>query len=242
MVRQYKKWYSPALQREMELLVFGDRGTQVLFFPTRKAHFYDYENWGVIGSLAPQIDQGQFQIICVDSYDAESFYATHIPPQLRILNHIKYETYIVEEVIPFMQKEQPQTKAIVAGCSLGAYHAMNLALRHPYLFCKFVGMSGRYDLTQAMGSFRDLFEGYINDDIYFHMPNRFLPQLQDEKYLQPIRALEMILAIGEEDAFLEDNRFMSQTLAQKNIPHQLYIWSGESHNPCQWKDMVKFYF
>ena len=44
MNREYHKWFSPSLGRDMELLIFGDAGEPVIFFPTRTAHFYDYED------------------------------------------------------------------------------------------------------------------------------------------------------------------------------------------------------
>ncbi|HEX8357885.1 MAG TPA: esterase, partial [Segetibacter sp.] len=76
MEREYQKWYSPHLQREMELLTFGYGGTPVLFFPTRTARFYDYENWKVVDAIAGKINAGFIQLFCVDSVDIESFYCT----------------------------------------------------------------------------------------------------------------------------------------------------------------------
>ena len=70
MKREYVKWYSPCLQREMELLVFGDAGSPVLFFPTRMGRFYDYENWGLIKALEEKIVSGKNQLYCLDSIDA----------------------------------------------------------------------------------------------------------------------------------------------------------------------------
>ncbi len=48
MKREYHKWYSHSLKKEMELLVFGYAGAKVLFFPPRMGRFYDYENWKII--------------------------------------------------------------------------------------------------------------------------------------------------------------------------------------------------
>lgn len=242
MNRAYHKWFSTALQRDMELLAFGDRGKKVLFFPTRRAHFYDYENWGVISALTHQIESGQLHVICVDSIDAESFYSHTLSPGDRIIRHMQYEKYILEEVIPFVNKQNQSNHLMVAGCSLGAYHALNLAFRFPHLFEKAVGMSGRYDLTQAMGTFKDLFHGYVDENVYLNMPNRYIPHLFDLDYLEAIRKLKIILAVGETDAFLEDNRFLSQTLKEKGIDHEFNIWTGEAHNPDQWKQMVQLYF
>lgn len=38
---------------------------------------------------------------------------------------------------------------------------MNIALRHPTVFTRIVAFSGRYDLTESVGSFRGLFENNL---------------------------------------------------------------------------------
>lgn len=65
----------------MELLVFGHAGPRIMFFPTRAAHFYDYEDWKVIDAISDKIDAGQYQVICIDSVDSESFYNKEISPE-----------------------------------------------------------------------------------------------------------------------------------------------------------------
>ena len=90
MEREYHKWFSPNLRRNMELLVFGHAGAKVLLFPTRTARFYDYENWKVIESLRHHIEQGWIQLYCLDSIDQESFYCFWAHPQGRIFRHIEY--------------------------------------------------------------------------------------------------------------------------------------------------------
>jgi len=87
MQREYAKWFSPALNKEIELLVFGDAGTPVLFFPTRTARFYDYENWKIIDALQYKINDGLLQVFCVDSIDIESFYG-NIHPAEKIKRHL----------------------------------------------------------------------------------------------------------------------------------------------------------
>ena len=104
MERTYHKSYSRILGRDMELLIFGHAGVPVIFFPTRSARFYDFENWKIIDALRPKIEAGLLQIYCVDSIDCESFYSQADPP-LRILRHIKYEKYIIKELIPFCGEE-----------------------------------------------------------------------------------------------------------------------------------------
>src|SRR5581483_7929087 len=118
MTRKYYKWFSPSLYRHMELLVFGHAGASVLFFPTRTARFYDYENWKIVASLQDKIEQGELQLFCVDSVDAESFYAS-IPAADKIKRHLQYERYILQEVLPLIMFRKNFTFLTAAGCSLG---------------------------------------------------------------------------------------------------------------------------
>lgn len=241
MNREYIKAYSPVLQRDMEVLIYGDKGARVIFFPTRKARFYDYENWGVIEALKSKIEQGLLQVYCVDSIDYESFYNHTIPASERIKRHIEFEKYITDELLPFSKYKNQNEFVISAGCSLGAFHAVNVAFRNPALFHKVLGMSGRYDLTQAMGPFLDLFQGYADENIKANMPNKYLRYLTDPNYLNALKRQEITLAVGEQDAFLEDNIFLHQQLKEKDIQNNLYIWGSESHNPVEWCEMVKLY-
>jgi esterase/lipase superfamily enzyme len=102
MERAYHKWFSPILEKFMEILVFGQSGTPVIFFPTRSAHFYDFENWKIIDALKPKIEAGEIQVYCVDSIDCESFYSKSAPVQ-RIARHLQYEKYILQEVVPLSE-------------------------------------------------------------------------------------------------------------------------------------------
>lgn len=241
MNREYHKWFSPILNREMELLIFGHAGRAVLFFPTRMARFFDYENWGIVAALEEQINRGEVQLFCVDSIDNESFYNQHLHPSARIERHLQYEQYLLNEVIPLMYSKNGGEWMEVAGCSMGAYHAMNFAMKYPWLFKKAVGISGRYDLTSNPGDFRDLFDGYHNEDVYFNMPGQYLSNLTDHNLLTAARNMEIILAIGETDPFLNGNIEFSAMLWNKGIPNQLYQWSGNAHRPKYWIQMVPLY-
>ncbi len=225
----------------MELLIFGHSGAKALVFPTREGRFYDYENWGLVGALAESIDRGALQLFCVDSVDHESFYCSCVSPQTRIARHVQYERYLLSEVLPLMRSRGYDPFLIAHGCSIGAYHAVNLALRNPGLFGKVVALSGRYDLTQAVGSFADLFSGYYDQEIYFQTPTHYLPQLADPGALHALRNTELILAIGEEDPFKASNEQLSRQLWHKAIPHTLSIWEGEAHRPRSWRPMVRCY-
>jgi esterase/lipase superfamily enzyme len=225
----------------MELLIFGHSGRAVLFFPTRMARFYDYENWGIVGALQDRIYNGELQLFCVDSIDAESFYNNCVHPSVRICRHLQYEQYILHEVLPLMRDKNGGDYFEVAGCSMGAFHAVNLALKHPHLFKKAVCMSGRFDLTKQIQDFRDLFDGYHNQNIYFNIPHQFVANLHDDHILNAIRNMEIILAIGQTDPFLQNNQEFSELLWSKGIHNQLHIWDNYAHRARYWRQMVQLY-
>ncbi|WP_020469828.1 esterase family protein [Zavarzinella formosa] len=241
MNREYHRWHSPNLGRDMELLVFGHAGTRVVFFPPRLGRFFDYENWGVVHSLRPQIDRGEIQLFCIDSIDAESLYCRCKPPRERINRHESYERYVLDEVLPLTSCMNPNPFASAMGCSLGAYHAANIALRHPHRFGKLVALSGRYDLTQSIEHFHDLFGGYYDDSVYYHTPCHFLPNLRDPRPLDEIRRLQIILAVGEEDPFRDSNHRLSDALRDKGAHPALHFWRGRAHRPAEWRQMAPLY-
>ena len=221
--------------------MFGHAGAKVLVFPTRDGRFYEYENLRIVDSLKAKIMAGQLQLYCLDSVDHETFYCFWNCPEDRIQRHIQFENYVLHEILPFMHAKNPHPCTIAHGCSLGAYHATNIALRHPQLFQKLVAFSGRFDLTLEIESFKNLFDGYYNQDIYFHTPTHFLPNLQCEVQLNAIRQMDITLVIGKEDPFLQNNHDLSRIFHQKGIRHALYEWDDRAHQGHYWRRMAPLY-
>ncbi len=57
MKTQYFKEYSQCLERDMEFKVYGEEGAEpVLVFPSQDGRFYDFENQGMIESVAHLIN------------------------------------------------------------------------------------------------------------------------------------------------------------------------------------------
>jgi len=241
MNREYHHWYSPRLQRDMELLVFGHAGAKVLVFPTRDGRFHEYEDLGLVHSLAAKIEAGQLQLWCVDSIDRETFYCFWCHPADRIRRHMLFEEYLLNEVMPLMRQMNPHPCTIAHGNSLGAFHAANIAFRHPHLFQKLVACSGRYDLTLNVETFNDQFNGYYDENIYFHTPTHFLPSLACDWRLQHLRRMDLVVVIGAQDPFLDNNCRLSEILNAKGIRHQLHIWAGRAHRGRYWRKMASLY-
>jgi esterase/lipase superfamily enzyme len=232
MVREYYKSYSSYLDRQMELLVFGKAGVPIVAFPTSCGRFFDYEDRGMIAALADKIDAGMLQIFCVDSIDAESWYNMDASPRRRILRHIQYENYLIHELIPFVRQRNAHSSLIALGCSFGGYHAVNVALRHPDLFTGMISVSGIFDLTNFL-------QGYFDEDCYYHLPTRYLPNLTDPWFLERCRQSSYILATGWDDPCLAQNQNFDRLLREKAIPHQLDIWEAHnSHDWPTWQQMV----
>ena len=127
------------------------------------------------------------------------------------------------------------------GCSLGAFQAADLVFRHPHLFRKLVAFSGRFDLTMKVECFDDLFDGYYDDEIYFHTPTHFLPGLTCPWRLDSLRRLDVVLAVGKADPFLDNNRRLSRLLDEKSVRHQLHLWDGRAHCPRAWRQMAPLF-
>jgi esterase/lipase superfamily enzyme len=241
MTREYHKWQSSALGREMELLVFGYAGPQLLVFPTRKQRFFEYEDHGMIHAVRHAIEDGNLQMICVDGIDGESLYCFEKPPAERIEQHLAYERYILSEVLPFAAKLNPRATLTVHGCSFGAYHAMAIALRHPEKFARVLAFSGRYDLTLDAGDFHTLFHGFYDEALLAITPSHFLPELTEARALRKIRALRFTLVCGEDDPFFANNQDLCAAFAQKKIKHELHAWVGNAHRFRYWRQMLRIY-
>jgi esterase/lipase superfamily enzyme len=234
MRRSYHRWYSPALSRDMELLVFGHAGARVLGFPASMHPFYDWEDRGLVSALRPRLEAGHFQLFCLDQVDRESWYGWHLHPGQRAHRYGQYQRYLVEEVIPFTRSINPHPYLIAAGPSFGAYHAVTLALKHPGLVHRALGMSGLYDIKRFT-------DGYHDPNVYFHNPVDFLPGEHDPGRIDAMRRLDLILAVDREDPLLGQNQQLSGLLWSKGIWHALRIWEGFAHDWPVWAQMLPLY-
>ena len=231
MNREYRKWWSPALRRDMELLVFGHAGSPVLVFPTSMGRFYQWEDFKMIEHMSERIDEGWLQLWCVDSVDAESFYDKKRPAEARVARHLQYERYIIDEVLPAIRGENSVDFLIAVGASFGAFHALDLATRRPGIVRKAIGLSGAYDCARWL-------DGHRDGDAYYVNPLAFLPNLRDARYLDPLRETEIVIATGREDPNVEESRRLAATLQDKGVPASLHLWDGWAHDWPFWKEMV----
>jgi esterase/lipase superfamily enzyme len=234
MQREYHRWFSSHLHRDMELLLFGQAGARTLVYPTSMGRFFDWEDRGLVNVLADHIESGQLQLCCLDSVDAESWYAEHKPIAERLQRHQQYDDYVGKEVVPFTLQKNSDPFLIVTGASFGGYHAVDFGLRHPEITGRILSMSGLCDIHRFTGD-------YFDENVYFHNPVDFVAGERDPKRLQALRRIDVILAVGREDSLCSSNAHLSQILWQKGIWHALRIWDGFAHDWPVWEKMLKLY-
>ena len=236
MRRDYVKWHSPSLGRDMELLAYGESGFPVAVFPTSGGRFFEYEDRGMVQVLTPKIERGELQLFCVDSVDQESWYNRWAAPADRLHRQNSFDAYFVHEFTPFVQHRTSWPQMGLTGCSFGGYHAINLGLRHPDVVTYAVSMSGAFDIPKRF------LDGFYNDDAYFHSPLDNLPNLNDGWFLERIRRNYYVLAVGNHDPLFDQNVKLAHELGSKTIPHLLDVWDGFGHDWPWWHQMARKFF
>jgi len=229
-VREYFKDWSQALGRDMEVLRFGSAGLPLLVFPTSMGRFYQWEDFGLVGALSDKIEAGFIQLWCVDSVDGESWYANGKSSEDRVARHLRYERYLLDELMPRIP-----WRPVTTGTSFGAFHAVLLALRHPARVNGFIGLSGAYDTNRWL-------DGQGGRDAYLTNPLAFLPGLMDEAYLRPLRSMEKkVIATGQDDANVADSLRCGELLKAKGVDVWLDVWLGWAHDWSYWQEMMRRY-
>ncbi|HET9698971.1 MAG TPA: alpha/beta fold hydrolase [Terriglobales bacterium] len=235
MNREFHKWYSPRLHRDMELLVFGHAGTPTIVFPSSQGRFFEYEDRGMVGALAHKLEHGHLQLYCVDSVDAESWYNRWVHPRQRVERHMTYESYVLDEVVPLIRLKNGRRDLAVTGCSFGGYHAVNIALRHPDIVTHCVSMSGAFDMKQFM-------DGYYDQDVYFNSPHDYLIQMGDLWYLGHYARNWYLLATSHWDMCWNENERLAGAMRAKQMNHRLDVWQDDlKHDWPLWQRMAPQY-
>jgi esterase/lipase superfamily enzyme len=195
--------------------------------------FFEWEDRGMIQALSHHIEQGWLQLYCVDSVDADSWYAKWKHPVDRAQYHGRYDAYIRDEVVPLTQRNDDPF-LITAGASFGAYHALTFALRYPHLVGRAIGLSGVYDI-------REVIDGYTDVSVYPYNPPEFILGEHDPERLAAMHKLDIVLAVGRDDSLHGNNEYFSGRLWSKGIWHALRIWDGWAHDWPYWREMIVRY-
>ena len=237
MNREFHRWWSKDLGRDMEMLVFGHAGLPAIVFPTSCGRFFEFEDRGMVEALGGHIDGGRLQLFCVDSVDSESWYNKGVGADWRAARHVSFENYVLRDVVPLARTRDQGPRLVSVGCSFGGYHAVNIALRHPHVFSGFLSMSGAFDL-KGLG----FLNGYYDDNCYYNLPLDYVPNVNDHDYLERMRRNTYVLATGVHDQCWNDNERLAGAMRSKGIPVRLDVWGDNTgHDWPWWQKMAQQY-
>jgi esterase/lipase superfamily enzyme len=228
--------YSPAIGGAGTVLRYGHYGRPVLVFPSEQGKAHDFADNGMAGAVAGLLDAGRAKLYCVDSYDSMSWAAKDVPLEERARRHGAYESWIVDQVVPYISGDSGGAGDIITtGCSMGAFHALNFAFKRADLFPLAMCLSGNYDPTAWHGW------GERGDAAYFNNPTDYVAHLGGD-HLDWLRSrLSVLLVCGQgqwEDTTgsLESTKRMAGLLAEKGIRHELDLWGHDvPHDWPSWR-------
>jgi esterase/lipase superfamily enzyme len=228
---EYHHWWSSHLNQEMELKVYGHDGQPIVVFPAMCGRFFEFEDFKMIDATWQFIEGGKVQFYTVDSIDSQSWANWEAHPADKARRHEDYDQYIIQEVVPFIQKRFTKpVKPFTTGVSMGGYHAGNFFFRHPDIFGGMISLSGLFQNKMFVGD-------YMDDNVYFNAPLYYLPNLIDHVVLDQMRAGEIIICTGQgpwEEDMVADAREMRSLLHKKAIPAWVDLWGFDVNHDWPW--------
>jgi esterase/lipase superfamily enzyme len=221
---------------EARVLAYGHYGRPLLVFPSELGKRWDWEDSGMIGALAPLIDDGRVKVYCADGADAWTWRADDVPLEERARRHGEYERWITDTVAPFIHDDSGDD-IIATGTSFGAYHAANFTLKRADLFPLAICMSGVYDVS-VVGW------GERGDAVYFNNPLAYVQHLEGDHlgWLRSRASLVLVCGQGQwEDTTgaLESTKRFAGLLGEKGVPHELDLWGHDvPHDWPSWRAQI----
>lgn len=235
MDRQQIEIDAPAFDRAGTVIRYGHYGRPVVVFPSEAGRAWDYENNGMVGAVADLIEAGRVKLYCVDSFD-DAIWADPWPSlEERAGRQRWYEEWIAGPVWDWIGHDSAgPADAVVTGCSMGAYHALQLCLTRGDLFPVALCLSGNYDCTTFRGW------GEPGEATYFANPTAYVPNLHGD-HLDWLRSrIHPVLVVGEgawevhPTSSLPQTRRMAGLLAERGLPHELDVWGHDSAHDWPW--------
>jgi esterase/lipase superfamily enzyme len=221
------------------VLAYGHWGRPLLWLPSERGKAHDFADRGMLDAIAGLVDGGRVKVYCVDSYDHASWTDPWLSLEQRAQRHGGYEDWVTGQVVPRIHADcQGTPEIMVAGASLGAFHAANFALRRADLFPLAMCFSGVYD-PASMGG-----EWERGDAAYFNNPMDYMAGAGGE-HLDWLRGrVSLVLVCGQgmwEDTTgaLESTRAFAGVLAGKGIRHELDLWGHDvPHDWPSWRSQL----
>jgi esterase/lipase superfamily enzyme len=240
MDRRHVELAAPGFDRPGTVIRYGHWGRPVVVFPSEAGRAWDYEDNGMVEAVRPLLESGRVKLYCVDSFDGQTWSDRWISLEERAVRHQRYQAWLTNTVVPWIGQDTPgASDAVATGCSMGAFHALLLALRRPDLFPVAICLSGNYDPStwHAWGD--------RGEAAYLTNPTDFVPGLHGG-HLDWLRSrLHVVLTVGQgawethPTQALPSTRQMAHLLRDKGIWVQEDLWGSDvSHDWPWWQRQI----
>lgn len=187
---------------------------------------------------APQIqtfaDSLSILFVCADGNYGSWYFDSPLDSSWR------YETYITQELIPYIDKHFSTVKdrkgRAITGLSMGGHGAFYLAFRHQPLFGAAGSLSGgvdfrpfpqKWDIAKRLGEYathkQNWEENTVINLVHLLTPN----------------SLALIFDCGTGDFFYEVNKNLHDKMLERNIPHDFISRPG-AHNWDYWRNAIDY--
>jgi S-formylglutathione hydrolase FrmB len=201
--------------------------------------FGRFDNWTAKTKIAEYAKQYDFIIVTPEGGDG--WYTDSAT-----VSSDKYESYIVEELIPEIEKNfrtiANRDNRFIAGLSMGGYGAIKFGLKYPDKFSLVGSFSGALDAPLRGQDNKNLRPSIISvfgsegsktrtdNDIY---------RMVREASAEAIKHLPYIyFACGTEDFLFQPNREFDALLLEKKVPHEYRELPG-AHTWDFWEEQVQ---
>ena len=184
--------------------------------------------------VSQQVDRYGFIAIGVDGNYSSWYFDSPIDPTF------KYETYIIDELVPFIDKKYKTIASregrAISGLSMGGHGSLYLSLKHQDVFGAAGSMSGgvdirpfseKWDIKNRLGAITDFPENWEKNTVVNLIE------------LNQNNNLKLIIDCGVDDFFIDVNRELHQKMLALKIDHD-YIERPGKHNSDYWENSLKF--
>ena len=232
--------FSPSMNKNIKTCVItpddykkSNKKLQVVYL----LHGYsgNYASWAKdFKDVGKQVDQYGFIIIGVDGNFSSWYFDSPIDPTF------KYETYVIKELVPFVDKNYKTIASregrAISGLSMGGHGALYLSFRHQDVFGAAGSMSGgvdirpfpeNWDIKKRLGTITEFPENWEKNTV-----TNMLELVKDNK-------LKLIIDCGVDDFFMDVNRELHNKMLALKINHD-YIERPGKHNIEYWENSLKF--
>lgn len=163
----------------------------------------------------------------------------------------QYETYIADDLLNYIDSKYSTNRSksgrAITGLSMGGFGALHIAINHPNQFAAVSGISAgvdvrpfsaEFDLAKVLGSYAENKEKWDNIAI---INNLHKIAAGNTAWKKGADTLPIMLDIGVDDFFIEQNRALHQAMLKMRIRHD-YVERPGIHDWHYWNKVIAYQF